>query len=265
VNVKRIATAAVFLPLFVLYVMKLPSPFFTTLVAAVSALAIVEFYSMYGIRGPLKYLGIAAAVAMPAALHAGLLADMLLAFVLLATGARLFTRPTPSSSLAELAPVILGVLYIPGLLSVQVHLREEAPGLILLLYGTVWCADSFAYYIGKGLGKRQLYEAMSPKKTVAGAVGSVAGGAVGAVSITLLILPEIPYPAAALTGLLVGAVTIIGDLVESMFKRDAGVKDSGAIIPGHGGILDKIDGSLFAGPVLFWLLIALGVIARQHP
>jgi phosphatidate cytidylyltransferase len=262
VNRKRIITAAVFLPLFILYVMKLPSPFFTGLLAAVSAFALVEFYTMYGIRGPLKYVGLVAAVAMPAALHAGLLMELLIAFVLIATGMRLFARPTPSSALAEVAPIALGLLYVPGLLSVQIYLREGAPEFILLLYGTVWCADSFAYYIGKGLGKRKLYETMSPKKTVVGAVGSVVGGAAGAVLVTWLILRDIPYAAAALTGLLVGTATIIGDLVESMFKRDAGVKDSGSIIPGHGGILDKVDGSLFAGPVLYWVLLGLGLIAR---
>jgi phosphatidate cytidylyltransferase len=261
-NMRRIVTAGVFLPLFILCVMKLPSLFFAALLAIVSALALGEFYTMYGIRGPLKYVGIVAAATIPAALHAGLLTDLLLIFVLIVTSIRLFAKPAPSSALADLAPVALGFIYVPGLLSVQVYLREEAPEFILLLYGTVWCADSFAYYIGKGLGKRKLYESMSPKKTIAGAVGSVAGGAFGAVLITWLLLREIPYPAAALTGLLVGAVTIIGDLVESMFKRDAGVKDSGSIIPGHGGILDKVDGSLFAGPVLYWLLLALGVIAR---
>jgi len=101
---------------------------------------------------------------------------------------------------------------------------------------------------------------MSPNKPVAGAVGSVAGGAVGALMLKVLIVPQFTLPLAAFIGCLIGIISIAGDLVESMFKRDAGVKDSGVIIPGHGGILDKIDGTLFAGPLLYWVLTFKGFL-----
>ncbi|MBS1233330.1 MAG: phosphatidate cytidylyltransferase, partial [Nitrospirae bacterium] len=111
-----------------------------------------------------------------------------------------------------------------------------------------------AYYIGKSIGKRRLYREVSPNKTVAGAGGSVIGGMVGALLLRMLIVPQLGLLPTLFIGVMVGIISIIGDLVESMFKRDAGVKDSGAIIPGHGGILDKIDGALFAGPFLYWIL-----------
>jgi phosphatidate cytidylyltransferase len=95
---------------------------------------------------------------------------------------------------------------------------------------------------------------VSPNKTVAGAGGSVIGGMVGALLLRMLIVPQLGLLPALFIGVMVGIISIIGDLVESMFKRDAGVKDSGAIIPGHGGILDKIDGALFAGPFLYCIL-----------
>jgi phosphatidate cytidylyltransferase len=105
-----------------------------------------------------------------------------------------------------------------------------------------------------------LYEAISPNKTVEGAVGSLLGGVAGAVLIRAALLPQVGLTPCIILGAAVGATTIIGDLVESMLKRDAGVKDSGNIFPGHGGILDKIDGSTFAGPVFFWVCLALGVL-----
>jgi phosphatidate cytidylyltransferase len=119
-----------------------------------------------------------------------------------------------------------------------------------------------AYYIGKGFGKRKLYVEMSPNKTVAGATGSVIGGATGALLLQTVIVPQLTAPSAVFAGIMIGIVTIVGDLVESMFKRDAGVKDSGGIIPGHGGVLDKVDGALFAGPVLYWILTGILQISR---
>ena len=126
----------------------------------------------------------------------------------------------------------------------------------------MWASDSLAYYIGKGIGRKKLYEEISPNKTIAGAVGSIAGGMSGAVilKITLVNYIAVSLVEAAVLGMIIGMVTIIGDLAESMFKRDAGVKDSSSIVPGHGGILDKIDSVLFAGPVLYWIALTCGLI-----
>jgi phosphatidate cytidylyltransferase len=118
----------------------------------------------------------------------------------------------------------------------------------------VWSADTFAYYAGTLIGGKKLYVEVSPKKTLAGAGGSIFGGIAGAIIVKTTILPTFKTLPAFLIGFIIGIVSVIGDLVESMFKRDAGVKDSGVIIPGHGGILDKIDGILFAGPILYWIL-----------
>lgn len=173
---------------------------------------------------------------------------------------RLLIRKDPLSSLFDIAPPVIGLLYIPVLFTFQTHIRKLGPEWIVFLYATVWMSDSTAYYLGKGIGKRKLYPEVSPNKTVAGAVGSVIGGLIGAVIIKTTILPMLSALYMVLIGIMIGFVTIIGDLVESMFKRDAGVKDSGIIIPGHGGILDKIDGMLFAGPVLYWMLMGLKII-----
>ncbi|BCB95359.1 hypothetical protein JZK55_02810 [Dissulfurispira thermophila] len=121
----------------------------------------------------------------------------------------------------------------------------------------MWASDSLAYYIGKGMGKRRLYKEVSPNKTIAGAFGSVIGGMLSALLLGKLMMDNIAFYVLIAMGIAIGSITIVGDLIESMFKRDAGVKDSGSFIPGHGGILDKIDGALFAGPLLYWITLIL--------
>jgi phosphatidate cytidylyltransferase len=260
-GVRRILTAAALLPLLVLYILKLPAVYYAGLLAVASAVALSEFYGMYRVREPLKYAGIALGMLVIAGVHitgetTGVLAVSFIAVAAL----RLFSRKTPSSSLADIAPVVLGLLYIPALLGYQIFIIKAAPELLVFLLGAVWGADAMALYVGKGIGGRKLYETMSPNKTIAGGVGSLLGGTLGAVLVRATLIPDMPLNTALLTGGIIGAVAVVGDLVESMFKRDAGVKDSGSFLPGHGGMLDKIDGSVFAGPVLFWMLSAMKII-----
>jgi phosphatidate cytidylyltransferase len=126
---------------------------------------------------------------------------------------------------------------------------------IFLLYSSVWTADSMAYYTGTYIGKNKLFPAVSPNKTIEGAFGSIIGGVLGAVIIKVVFnIPDLTLAGSAVIGAILGIATLIGDLIESMFKRDADVKDSGNMIPGHGGILDKIDGLLIAGPALYFIL-----------
>jgi phosphatidate cytidylyltransferase len=138
-------------------------------------------------------------------------------------------------------------------------IKAGAPFLIML-YAAVWGSDSMALYVGKSLGRRKLYVEMSPNKTVEGAIGSLIGGVIGTLLIKFTLLDGISSAHAVILGLAVGFASIIGDLVESMFKRDAGVKDSSSIVPGHGGFLDKIDSVTFAGPAFYWCCLLLGVI-----
>jgi phosphatidate cytidylyltransferase len=267
-HLKRLIVALIVLPLLYLYVTELPPPYFLGLIVLVSLLAQREFYAMYRTKGFLCLLGFCSGCALligtalssqwcPTEWKCDALPTLLMAaFILLASG-RLFAEKDPASALRDLAPVLTGFLYIPVLLLAQWHLRLKGFEWILLLYGCVWASDSLAYYVGKGMGKRKLYYTVSPNKTVAGAVGSVLGGLLSGAALGQLLLPaEGPF-ASALCGGVIGLATIVGDLVESMFKRDAGVKDSGSLIPGHGGILDKIDGSLFAGPFLYWMTTVL--------
>ena len=242
--------------------MKLPPPYFAALLALAAAVALLEFYTMYRVDRTLKYAGVALGALIIGARHAGMFTDALLLSIILIAAIRLFMRPEPKSSLSDMAPVVFGLLYLPGLLSVQIPLREAAPEFVLFLYATVWSSDAAAYYVGGAIGRRKLYESMSPKKTWAGAVGSLCGGTAAAVIMKYALIKSLPLEVALTAGLVTGAVAVIGDLVESMLKRDAGVKDSGVLVPGHGGLLDKIDGSVFAGPVLLWMLSAFDVLPK---
>jgi phosphatidate cytidylyltransferase len=254
-GIKRLITAALFLPLFVLYILKMPPIYFVVLVALVSTVSFVEFCSMYRAGVLLKLAGAALGIAMIAATYiSGEIAEILIISIIVVAAGRLFSKRKPDSSLADIAPVIVGLLYIPGLLGYQVAIRKEGPEMVIFLYAAVWGGDALAYYIGKSIGKRKLYVEMSPKKTVAGAVASIVGGGGCAVIIRFAMVPDMSIGKAVVAGMAIGVTTVVGDLVESMFKRDAGVKDSSSFIPGHGGFLDKIDGSLFAGPVFYWML-----------
>ena len=261
-HAKRVVVAVILLPLFYFAVMKLPDVFFFVLLLTASIVAQWEFYSMYRIDGLMKNSGILFGVLLLVAayLSRNLFPHVLMFSVMAAAAVRLFGKRDPVSSLRDLSPSLLALLYIPGLLASQLSLRGMGPEWIIFLYGCVWVSDSFALYVGKTLGRRKLYREVSPNKTVAGGVGSLLGGAFSGWLLNLLLVHAMTLFGSLMFGIIIGATTIVGDLVESMFKRDAGVKDSSAIIPGHGGVLDKIDGALFAGPVLYWISLAAGLV-----
>ena len=127
---------------------------------------------------------------------------------------------------------------------------SQGPRWLLAALALVWAADSGAYFAGRHLGRRKLAPTISPNKTVEGAVGGLLAGVAVAIGLGLWAgAGSAQLPALALVAALAVAVSIVGDLVESLLKRQAGVKDSGHLIPGHGGILDRIDGVLAAVPV----------------
>lgn len=261
---RRLLTAAVLLPPAYLYITRLPAPFFSAFLILAGSAAAWEFSSMYGQKALARAAAAASAfVLLFASAYSGrLLAWLFVVLVIAAVTARLVLKRTPAGALRDLAPLLIGTLYIPALLSYQIFLRARGAYWIIFLYASVWAGDSAALYAGSFLGRHKLCPEISPAKTVEGAIGSLLGGVAGALVVKALLMPGLcPWNAAAL-GFVLGAVSILGDLVESMFKRDAGVKDSSRLIPGHGGILDKLDSPLIAGPVLFWLLGLSGILQK---
>ncbi len=156
-------------------------------------------------------------------------------------------RPIQEAASGLVAPVYVGV---PLGMLVAVHALHGWQA-TLLLVGTVVISDSAQYYTGRAFGRRPLAPTISPKKTIEGAAGGVVFGTVFMALVGPLAIPGAAPVPLAMLGLIVVALGICGDLFESRLKRAAGVKDSSALIPGHGGILDRIDALLFATPAFY--------------
>lgn len=167
----------------------------------------------------------------------------------------------PSAALRTFAGVT-GPLYIGGMLCALALLRRDAgnegSGYVFLCLCFAWLADTGGYFFGRFLGKTKLYEAVSPKKTRAGFVGALVGAEVGALLGHFFFTPSLPLAHAIPLGLVAGALGQFGDLVESLLKRSTGIKDSGSIVPGHGGMLDRIDALIVVSPLVYLYITWFG-------
>jgi len=173
-----------------------------------------------------------------------------------------------SAALRTLAGVA-GPFYVGSLLAMLALLRRDGAELggelVFMSLTFSWLADTGAYFFGRFLGKSKLYEAVSPKKTRAGFVGALVGASAGATLASLWYLPELPLAHALPLGLFCGALGQLGDLIESLLKRSTGIKDSGDIVPGHGGMLDRIDALLVVSPVVYLYATYSGMIQSVAP
>lgn len=251
-------TGIIALPLLIAFILK-GSPFlFTVFVALCSFVGLSEFYRM---ALPGRKLEGLLASAMGAAIpfivvnpdHTRLLffvTLLVLFFALLI----LFRLGEMKDAAAEAALMLMGFLYVPLLLSHLALLRGVNQGVswIFLLLLIVMAGDTAAYYVGSAWGKRKLYPRVSPNKSVEGSVGGLAGSILAAFIAKAAFFPQLALVDCVAVPLLLGPLGQAGDLFESMLKRSFGVKDSGAIIPGHGGILDRLDSILFAAPAAYY-------------
>ncbi|QWR77789.1 phosphatidate cytidylyltransferase [Candidatus Magnetomonas plexicatena] len=256
-HLKRLLVALVVVPALYLYVKYMPPLFLFILIALVSYLCLLEFLSMYKAnvlaRHTFSILGI-----IPVYLtykYNDIPISAVVAVFFLISIIRLYGKKTADNAINDLAPFWIGFFYIPFVLSYFIKLRAIGTELVISLLVIIWVADSFALYVGKAIGRRKLYETMSPNKTVEGAVAAIIGAVLSTLAMRAVYSFTMSASKAVIIGVVLGIFGIIGDLVESMFKRDAGVKDSGVILPGHGGLLDKMDGMIFSAPVLYYMIV----------
>ncbi len=210
-------------------------------VSNITIFTLMVFNVLYGMESELVWLGL-----LP---------------IILMSCYQLYVVPSDDNTFA-LQNTLLAIAYITIPLVLSIILSHQNPSLILAVFIMLWANDTMAFIVGKWLGKKKLFERLSPKKTIEGFVGGLNGALVAAVILSMY-HHEISIVYWIVLGLVVGVAGTFGDLFESMLKRNAGVKDSGNVIPGHGGILDRLDSYLLAVPFVFFITIifkALGIL-----
>ncbi len=295
---KRIATAIVLIPVVLLLVLHVSVPVLaltTSIIALLTARELLKLTEAYGVVPYYRatYVAVAAVFAI-LAIDAGQQKPLLSTGVFVYSAAFLacvvpffflalsMRRPDLSTAYPSAAASSFAFVYAALPLAFLVQLRQQPSGAIFIIYVllVVWAGDIFAYFIGKSLGKNLLAPRISPKKTWEGAIASVAASVLigtiflrDSVQISTWLLnhgwierrdgifglekPEIWT--VMILSLVLNIAAQFGDLVESLIKRGAGVKDSGAILPGHGGMLDRVDALLFAAPIM-WIYASWRVL-----
>ena len=260
----RVITATIGVPLIIL-VIWFGNPWFTILIAAAALVGTYEFYHMadFDRRAPLLYLGLLWALALVLSPHYGspdvlpiaITAAMLISLIFL------LRHPSRERAFRNWAWAIAGALYVGWMLSYWLNLRglEDGRNWVCLAMLTTFANDTGAFFIGRARGKRKLAPVISEGKTWEGAIGGLICAILGAIVIATvlnLISPfAFSYWQIILLGFLVGLFAQLGDLVESLLKRNMGVKESGNLLPGHGGILDRFDSLIFVGVVVYYYII----------
>jgi phosphatidate cytidylyltransferase len=266
----RILTGVILAPLVVLVTWFLPDTGAFALVVLACFAASRELLLMSSVREDKVLLWGGAVWASLCPLLAGLAPEYLVWYAggtpMVVLVASLFFPGRIASAFHDVSAGALNVLYVGGLfgfvgaIATLRNSQGEAAGAVplLMLFAVVWMGDTGAYFGGKTLGRHKLYAAVSPKKTVEGGLFGLLGSMGGAALVHGIAGTALSWPVVLLLGLAGGVLEQVGDFGESLLKRSSGVKDSGALLPGHGGMLDRIDGLLFAAPVVYLVFTCWG-------
>jgi phosphatidate cytidylyltransferase len=286
---QRVVVGVVTIPLIFLLCMA-GGPYFFSFVAIVSAVALREFYALAEAKGakPLVILGIIGGFAINLAFflpHPS--QPPLLEIVLLVIGVVFSLRElfrNQGSPVLNLSTTLFGVLYISLFFGTLIGIRQlfvpavfpvsryfpsgagvAGAGIVdqihtwggytvMSLFVTIWICDSAAFHVGSAWGKHKLFPRVSPQKSWEGALAGLVFAILAALAAQHFVLPFLPVASAIVIGAIVGTIGQLGDLVESLLKRDAGVKDSSTLIPGHGGAFDRFDSVLLVAPCVYLYL-----------
>ena len=268
---KRIITAVIAIPLIILLVKASSDFIFFAAILAVIVLALKELFEIMLAGEPAveKWMAILAGCLVPAFVFLGIKSSpesslylssapyAVLVFCFIVFFFYHIVLPgKEDNAFAVISAKFFGIFYVAVLLSylLPINAHPQGANLMLFLLLVTWAGDSGAYFIGSSIGTRPLAPSISPKKTVEGAVGSVVSSVLAALLCQTLLLNTFDVTSCAVMGLGINIFNQFGDLAESMIKRAYKVKDSGNIIPGHGGMLDRIDSLLFAVPFLYYYL-----------
>jgi len=236
-------------------------PVFCVVIIACGAVALNEFLRMSMQQEQNKYIlpvltvGLLPFLGVTLAGPAGLVSSLFLAFFVLIL-LTVIVFPALENGMNFICHQWFGIFYIGFCGAHLILLRTLSDGIywLMVLTAVTVCSDTAAYYVGRMLGKAKLYPALSPGKTRAGAIGGILGGTAGGVGMAALLFQNGNLVLIGLLCLTLSIIGIIGDLIESLIKRITGVKDSGQILPGHGGFLDRCDSIILTAPVLYYAL-----------
>ncbi len=261
---RRILTAFVGLPILFVVIKYLPPRWFMGMVAISVVVGSYELYALAERRGlrPHKLLGSALGVAVAYTFFDPRLEalDVLCLAAILVPVASLvragWRGARPEHEIGSMAVTLHAVLFVGLLMGYSLALLDDGGemgrDLTVLLFWVVWLSDAGAYTIGSLAGRHPLMPSVSPRKTVEGALGAIAVGVGSALVARAWFFHRLRLSDALVLGVVLASIGMVGDLAESLMKRSAGIKDSGRLFPGHGGMLDRTDSLLFAAPVLFY-------------
>lgn len=258
-HAKRWITGIVAVPLLIVLILWGSSLLFSSVIALVVVWGVYEYNVMvFKTKHSLeKVEGLVIGIFIPLAAYFGgvplMSAAITFSFIILFL-LFLFRMKDETPDFMALAKVLFGCMYIPFLMSYIIPLRDSADGISWIFFVIIaaFLGDISAFYVGRSIGKTKLMPQVSAGKTVEGAMGSMAGTVVGCVLFKLIVLQDLPLIHAVVIGVMGSILAQLGDLCESAIKRTSLVKDSGSLLPGHGGILDRLDSLVFLIPFVYY-------------
>jgi phosphatidate cytidylyltransferase len=264
---KRIIASVIFIPCLII-IARRGGYYYLALIDIMILIGLWEFYKMMEAKGlkPYKAMGILSGLALSwyVFFQQGIYANLFLSIVFIGIMVLELARKEKGLAVYHISVTVFGVFYIGWLGSHLILLRElpHLKGLdyslgfsfVMVAFALTWCYDTGAYFVGSWLGRHKLFPSISPGKTVEGAIGGVLCSLVGILAARATIAPYLTIVQAAVLAFGASVVGQLGDLSESMIKRDVKIKDSSQTIPGHGGVLDRFDSLLFTAPLIYYVL-----------
>lgn len=260
---QRVLVSFIAIPL-ILFIVYLGKIYFAIFVAAIIFLTLFEFYKLIELKGakPNYPVGFVYSLLVIILFYTKELEFFVpLTFLFIATTSIMNLSREENNSLLNVGLTVFGAILLSLFYSTLIGIREkfitdysQGAYLIMVMFVAIWICDSAAYFGGTAIGKHRLLERISPKKSIEGAIFGFVFAILTFVVGKILLLDFLNWLDVIYMGLVVGIIGQLGDLIESMFKRDVGVKDSSNILPGHGGILDRFDSLLFVSPFIYFYL-----------
>ena len=262
---KRLIASAIYIPCLII-IAKRGGLYYVALIDIMILVGLWEFYKMMEAKGlrPYKAIGIISGIVLSWYIYfqQGIYANFFLSIIFFLIMTLELARKDKGLAVYHISVTIFGVFYVAWLGSHLILLRElpHLKGLdyslgfsyVIVVFAMTWCYDSGAFFVGSKFGKHKIFPEISPGKTLEGAIGGVAFSIIGILIARWLVAPYLSIIQAVGLALVASVVGQLGDVVESMIKRDVKIKDASATIPGHGGALDRFDSLLFTAPLIYY-------------